>query len=231
MSNSINSLDIYDIFFKVDQKVQFLSNLDPDQFSVSTKDDELIAIHKRSAIRNFFGWVVYLLSFTLIPRNHNLRSHHPENFQELEAELDAATDSEKNLAEKAVRNLGMIIENNGGSEGKNVVALLKTIAKIQTLPAVKRLSGEEMAVEDSPVLSEKRDSPKKLFVEKKGPEEPPVDPETQGHKGVQEDEDEILETSRKKKRLPRIMVTSLTIAPRGRKSTGFSPGISIHGGS
>lgn len=183
---------------KVGQKVQFLNDLDPDQFSINTKDNELITVNKRSAVCNFFSWVIYLLSFTLIPRNHKLDHITREILQEMEEELDYATDREKSLAEKAVRNLGVIIENNGGSEGKNVEALLQTIAKIQSLPEVKKLSGEKKTAEDSPVLSDKHDSSKKLFWEEKGPEEPLVDPDTQGHERVQEDEDDILGLSEEK---------------------------------
>ena len=53
------------------------------------------------------------------------------------------TNTECDLAEKGIRNLHEVIQNNGGSEGKAVDKMLDTIAKIRALPAVQKLQKQE----------------------------------------------------------------------------------------
>ena len=143
------------ISFKVNQDIQFLNDLDPNQYSVGLKGNDLTKVGKRSTLRNFFSWVIYIISLTLIPRNRQLDQITRTILKDIQDEIGNATASEKDLAEKAISNLNAVIKNNGGSEGAAVDKMLATIAKIQGLPDVQKLAGNaedpenELAVHES----------------------------------------------------------------------------------
>lgn len=119
-----------------------LAELNPNKKSVTFSNGKLAITNKRSAIRNFFSWVIYIITFTLVPRNANLDKVTRTIFEEAERiskgkKLNA---EEKNTIYKAIQNIKTIIEKNGGSESKKVAQLLATIEKIETLDTVKQLA-------------------------------------------------------------------------------------------
>ena len=151
---------------KVEQDIQFLSNLDATQFSVSRQNGALTQVTKRTALSNFLSWVIYLITFTLVPRNRELDGITRAILKEIENEIKNFTQQEQSLAEKSIKNLKVVIANNGGSEGEAIEKLLKTISKIQALLAVQKLSPKKEHAAAAP-LEEQQEA-----------EEPPAAPET-----------------------------------------------------
>lgn len=137
---------------RVFQNIQFLNDLDPGHFSIGLKNNQIAKVEKRSPLRNFFGWVIYLITFTLVPRNGVLDQLTRDILNAIQNDMGNVTTDEKVLAEKAVRNLQAVIQQNGGSEAAAVENLLKTIAKIHALPAVQKVYGNLQIVEEDPVL-------------------------------------------------------------------------------
>ena len=105
---------------------------------------------KRSFFRNFLSWFIYLITFTLVPRNRELDRITQEILKNISDERDNFTEQEKSLAEKGMRNLKEVVANNGGSEEAAIDELIAIIEKIQALPEVKKLGGSPIARVDSP---------------------------------------------------------------------------------
>lgn len=146
---------------KVSQTIQFLNSLDPTKESVTWKDNELAKVEKRSAFHNFFSWFIYLITFTLVPRNRELDQITQEILKDLADDIGNATVQEKDLAEKAVRILNEVSANNGGSRGKELDQLLATMDKIQGLPEVQKLAKSPKKEKKEPLEPEAKESPKK----------------------------------------------------------------------
>ena len=162
---------------KLEHEIQFLSELDATQFSVSREDDALSQVNKRSTLRNFFSWVIYLITFTMVPRNRELDEITREILKDFENAIQNVTEQEKALAEKAIQNLQMVIANNGGSEGIALEELLETIAKIQALPAVQQLSPKNSPKKQHETVLEQETSEKEQASEQQiAPNEDPARP-------------------------------------------------------
>lgn len=120
-----------------------ISHVDPAKSSLAMdKSKQVVPIHKRSAASNFWHWVIYLITFTLVPRNKSLdevTKRILQETQDLESKTSLTTD-EKSLLRQALTHLQKIIHCNGGGQEKKVSELLATIDRIQTLESVKNLT-------------------------------------------------------------------------------------------
>ena len=130
---------------KISQEIKFLSGLNPDEHSITKVDDQLTTVEKRSAFRNFWHWFIYLITFTLVPRNRELDELTQEILKDLSDEIEKATANEKDLAEHAVQMLSKVIANNGGSQGAKIDEMLATMEKVNGLPDVQKLGGSPVA--------------------------------------------------------------------------------------
>lgn len=111
----------------INQILQLGKILDPDK---STLDENFATKKKRSALRNFFGWIVYLMSFTSISRNSSLDrltvsilKVAKENFAK-----DQLSSQDKAQMAEALKNLKIMIKKNSGAKGRLVDQFLKNLA-------------------------------------------------------------------------------------------------------
>lgn len=114
-----------------------LQSSKPEEKSVEfdAKQEGLKPIHKRNAVCNFFTWLIHKI-FPCFVRNRALDRVSQNILKGVEA-VDQVTQREKSLIEKAIINLGLMIEKNGGA----CTELVKnTLLKIQNLPIVKKLT-------------------------------------------------------------------------------------------
>lgn len=139
---------------KTRQDLHFLSSLEATQFSVAFEGDNLKKVNKRSVACNFLSWFIYLITFTLIPRNRELDRITRSILKEIQNDLVQATGSEKSLAEKALQNLTIVINDNGGSDGNAVKKMLLTIGKINALPTVQLLSANQTTIQEDKRLQQ-----------------------------------------------------------------------------
>ena len=130
---------------QVSQEIKFLSGLNPDEHSITKVDDQLVTVERRSALCNFWHWFIYLITFTLVPRNGELDELTQEILKDLSDEIEKATTNEKDLAEHAVQMLSKVIANNGGSQAAKIDEMLATMEKVQGLPDVQKLGGSPAA--------------------------------------------------------------------------------------
>lgn len=128
---------------KLIKDIQFLYDLDSKLHSIGKEGDNLKTVNKRSRFWNLFWGVIHFVTLGFVARNKELDHITCEILKELGNELANVTISEKDLAEKSIRNLQEVIQHNGGSEAKAVSQMLATIAKIRILPAVKKLQNPE----------------------------------------------------------------------------------------
>lgn len=124
---------------KLMNELTFINNIDPTQSSVSLdRSGSLIEEKKRSGLRNFFSWVIHIITLTLVPRNKSLDEVTRHILEETK-DSNSLPDQEKIILAQAITKLQAIIRENGGSEGKKISALLKTLNKVDNLEAVKDL--------------------------------------------------------------------------------------------
>lgn len=144
---------------KVTDNLQFLKDLDADQFSITQDNNGLAKIARRSPFWTFFWGVVHFVTFGYVPKNRELDRICREILKEIGEELGNISEIEKDGAENGVRNLSAIVENNGGSEGASIDKMLEAIAKIQNLPEVLKISGNDEALDATFDKSESEDLP------------------------------------------------------------------------
>jgi len=124
---------------KLTNEIAFINKIDPTQSSLALdKSGALIEEKKRSGLRNFFSWVIHIITLTLVPRNKRLDEVTRHILEETK-DSNSLPDQEKVILAQAITKLQAIIRVNGGSEGKKVSALLKTLSKVDNLDAVKDL--------------------------------------------------------------------------------------------
>ena len=132
---------------KVSENLQFLKDLDADEFSISQDNNSLSKIARRSSFWTFFWGMVHFVTCGYVPKNRELDRICREILKEIGDDLGNVSGIEKDWAENGVRNLSAIVENNGGSEGSEIDKMLEAIAKIQDLPEVQKLSGNDDALD------------------------------------------------------------------------------------
>lgn len=159
--------------------VDFLSSIHPEHSSlVLDSNSTLRKEKKRSQAMNFLSWFIHLITFTLVPRNRKLdqvTERILEESKELESPLEITVD-EKNLLQKAIRNLKEISQLNGGSKTSKIHRLLITIDNIKTLEPIKNLSQKEQEKSDqnSSDFNDKKQSFDSQDEDSTTAEEPPV---------------------------------------------------------
>lgn len=126
--------------------VEFLYTIQPEKSSLALDSNSMLTKEKkRSSAINFLSWFIHLITFTLVPRNRKLDQVTERILEEakgLESDSEITVD-EKNLLQKAIRNLKEIIEFNGGSKTSKIHRLLNTIDDIKALEPIKNLSQKE----------------------------------------------------------------------------------------
>lgn len=131
-----------------EKKINFLIGLDPNKDSVGINANKEFVHKETSCIRNFFRWVIHIISLTKVPLNKKLDQVAQEILnQSKEVKDNQITNEEKRDFLKAISNLQEIIKRNYGKEGEKIQNLLATINKIQTLDAV-----EDLKEKDAPVI-------------------------------------------------------------------------------
>ena len=124
---------------KLMNELTFINTIDPKRSSVSLdRSGTLVEEKKRSGLRNFFSWVIHIITLTLVPRNKGLDEVTRHILNETK-DSSSLPDQDKIILAQAMTKLQAIIKENGGSEGKKVSALLKTLSKVDNLDAVKDL--------------------------------------------------------------------------------------------
>lgn len=130
------------------QYIDVLHKLKPEKDSVifNTDSKNIKPTGKRSRFRNFCSWFIYLITFTLVPRNAQLDELSRRILSDAVKinKKSILTEHEKKLYSEALGKLSLIIENNGGSLGKKVEKVLKTIAKIKALTPVVKLTENKL---------------------------------------------------------------------------------------
>lgn len=149
---------------KVSENLQFLKDLDADQFSISQDNNGLSKIDRRSSFWTFFWGMVHFVTCGYVPKNRELDRICREILKEIGDDLGNASGIEKDWAENGVRNLSAVVENNGGSEGSAIDKMLEAIAKIQDLPEVQKLSGNDDALDATLDKSESEGFPENVLV-------------------------------------------------------------------
>lgn len=115
----------------VREHLSTLQNLDPQKNSVAFDANlHLTTIDKRSGFCNFVRWVIYLLTFTLVPRNPALDKVTLELLKQIN-ENEPFAKLNRNLVEKAFTNLLIIINYNGGGKASLVRETMNKIKKMQ----------------------------------------------------------------------------------------------------
>ena len=124
---------------KLMNELTFINTIDPKQSSLSLdRSGTLIEEKRRSGLRNFFSWVIHIITLTLVPRNKGLDEVTRHILNETKDSC-SLPDQDKLILAQAMTKLQAIIKENGGSEGKKVSALLQTLSKVDNLEAVKDL--------------------------------------------------------------------------------------------
>ena len=131
------------------RKLTILEGLNPEEKSVTfdAAQKNLIGISKRSALCNFFTWIIHKI-FPCFARNRDLDEVAQAVLNEVNTSLDAATDEEKALMQRAIVNLGQVIDKNGGAKQNDIQ---QTLRKIQGLSVVKDLQPEPPTPFNTPV--------------------------------------------------------------------------------
>lgn len=152
---------------KLNTDISFLNNLNPAKNSIILQSDQLIKVEKRSCLRNFLSWFIHLI--TKKTRNPKLDevSYRILNDAEELKNGNHVTKEERGLLKQAFTTLSEIIKNNGGSKSKDVLQLLQTIDKLNTLEPVKKLPAN---------TADKVQDPAKLDASKKAEPEIEEDP-------------------------------------------------------
>lgn len=161
----------------ISDNIRFLANLNVKKYSVELDANNLKPVEKRSTLKNFFSWVIYLITFTLVPRNSHLDQITRDILKDLGQQLNkAVTHDERTLFKKAIKNLLIVNKENGGSEIDATRNLLTAIKNIQILPAVQKLSKKQKPSEK---IIEKLENPEilKEGESEKQKEEPPIIPQ------------------------------------------------------
>lgn len=174
-----------------------LKALNPLEKSVELNADNYLQPKpKRLAIFNFFYRLFHLI--TKRPINKKLDQICDRVLGEVQAELDSKRPfsiSEKKILKKAMKNLNVIIENNGGCKGKAVENQLAVIRLIQAIDPLQQLKNDE---EDVPPKNQESLQP--LPQEVKIPDNKAEDDQVKDDKkpyAIDEDAKAVIERSRK----------------------------------
>ena len=100
---------------KLTNEIAFINKIDPTQSSLALdKSGALIEEKKRSGLRNFFSWVIHIITLTLVLRNKRLDEVTRHILEETK-DSNSLPDQEKVILAQAITKLQAIIRVNGGS--------------------------------------------------------------------------------------------------------------------
>lgn len=137
-----------------ENSINLLIKIDSNNSSVKLGPEQsLVSAKKRNCIQNFFGWFIYIITFTLVPRNRELdtvtkrilgEAKCLDNIKQLKVE-------EKERVLKGIAHLINIIKRNSGSGLSKVETILATIEKIEII-AARSLSPNRENLEENSLL-------------------------------------------------------------------------------
>ena len=93
------------------------------------KNLDLEKVEKDSPFRTFVRWLVYIISFTLVPRNSEL-DRLTKAISKKIGQIQQCSSSDRLLIERALKNLKSVIHHNAGSKVK---LLNKTVEKVKAI--------------------------------------------------------------------------------------------------
>lgn len=110
-------------------KILNLSSIDPSRYSINENCEKK---EKRSKVINFIRWIVYIVSFTTIPRNKELDRICRSIANVAKARINTSeplTEQDTTTLKNALTNLIIIIKKNSGKEKKIIENLLLQVPK------------------------------------------------------------------------------------------------------